>query len=146
MLRSLLFKDALEEINRTKRQRYEAWRRSQLTQLRMGQKLRRILLFTIVPAVLCLQVKEIIRLLTSCSLICAQRMCAFNLSARGLSHHLTFLSQIGRKGIKLTHVKNAVKTVVRVVGKSVPRHSKAVKSTPAQAQAAPPPPSKKGWF
>jgi septin family protein len=107
-LRSLLFKDALEEINRTKRQRYEAWRRSQLTQLRMGQKLRRILLFTIVPAVLCLQ--------------------------------------IGRKGIKLTHVKNAVKTVVRVVGKSVPRHSKAVKSTPAQAQAAPPPPSKKGWF
>ena len=35
-LRSLLLKEALEEITRTKRQRYEDWRRTQLGGFRLG--------------------------------------------------------------------------------------------------------------
>ena len=54
--RSLLLKEALEEITKTKRQRYEDWRRSQLGGFRLGRKIRRVLLLTVVPAVVCLQV------------------------------------------------------------------------------------------
>ena len=55
-LRSLLLKEALEEVTKTKRQRYEDWRRTQLGGFRLGRKIRRMLMFTIVPAVVCLQV------------------------------------------------------------------------------------------
>ena len=57
-LRSLLLKEALEEITRTKRQRYEDWRRRQLGGFRLGLKIRRMLMFTIVPAIVCLQVRS----------------------------------------------------------------------------------------
>ena len=56
LLRALLLKEALEEVNKTKRQRYETWRRTQLGALKLGRKARKALLFTIVPALVCLQI------------------------------------------------------------------------------------------
>lgn len=57
LIRALLLKEALEEINKTKRQRYETWRRQQLRgNFRLGRSLRRMFMFTIVPALICLHV------------------------------------------------------------------------------------------
>ncbi len=50
-------KEALEEISKTKRQRYEAWRRSTLGGLKIGRKVASALLWTIIPAIVCLQVR-----------------------------------------------------------------------------------------
>ncbi|GLC34702.1 hypothetical protein PLESTB_001232400 [Pleodorina starrii] len=55
-VRALLMKEALEEISKTKRQRYEAWRRSTLGGLKLGRKIASALMWTIIPAVVCLQV------------------------------------------------------------------------------------------
>uniref|UniRef100_A0A7S0N8F4 Septin-type G domain-containing protein n=1 Tax=Chlamydomonas leiostraca TaxID=1034604 RepID=A0A7S0N8F4_9CHLO len=55
-LRALLLKEALEEINKSKRQRYEAWRRRTLGGVKAGRHLRRILMWTIIPAVAALQI------------------------------------------------------------------------------------------
>ncbi|KXZ43272.1 hypothetical protein GPECTOR_96g738 [Gonium pectorale] len=55
-VRALLMKEALEEISKTKRQRYEAWRRTTLGGLKLGRKIISALMWTIVPAVICLQV------------------------------------------------------------------------------------------
>lgn len=54
--RALLLKEALEEVNKTKRQRYESWRRATLGNSRSGRQLRRVLLWTIIPAVACLYI------------------------------------------------------------------------------------------
>ena len=51
-------KEALEEITKTKRQRYEDWRRTQLGGFKLGRKIRRVLMFTVVPAIVCLQASE----------------------------------------------------------------------------------------
>ena len=51
-----MLKEALEEITKTKRQRYEDWRRAQLGGFKLGRKIRRVLMFTVVPALVCLQV------------------------------------------------------------------------------------------
>ncbi|GLI64173.1 hypothetical protein VaNZ11_007364 [Volvox africanus] len=55
-VRALLMKEALEEISKTKRQRYEAWRRSTLGGLKLGRKITSALMWTIIPAIVCLQV------------------------------------------------------------------------------------------
>lgn len=56
---ALLLKEALEEINKNKRHRYEAWRRRALSGVKAGRKLRAILLSTIIPAVVALHVSHI---------------------------------------------------------------------------------------
>ncbi|KAF5841669.1 septin-like protein [Dunaliella salina] len=55
-LRALLLKEALEEVNKTKRQRYEGWRRKALNAARNGRRLRQTLLWTIIPALACLHI------------------------------------------------------------------------------------------
>jgi len=55
-LRALLLKEALEEVNKTKRQRYEGWRRQALNAARNGRRLRHVLLWTIIPALACLHI------------------------------------------------------------------------------------------
>lgn len=55
-LRALLLKEALEEINKSKRARYEIWRRRVLGSIKAGRKLRSILMWTIIPAAVCLQI------------------------------------------------------------------------------------------
>lgn len=55
-LRALLLKEALEEINKSKRQRYETWRRRALGGINMGRRVRKLLMFTIIPALVCLQI------------------------------------------------------------------------------------------
>lgn len=55
-LRALLLKEALEEISKSKRQRYESWRRRALGGLKLGHKVARALMWTIVPAVVALQI------------------------------------------------------------------------------------------
>lgn len=45
--RALLLKEALEEVNKTKRQRYESWRRQALNAAGSGRRLRHVLLWTI---------------------------------------------------------------------------------------------------
>ncbi len=56
--RALLLKEALEEINKTKRTRYEAWRRRALSGVDFGRKIRRVIMSTIVPAAVCLYVSD----------------------------------------------------------------------------------------
>lgn len=48
-LRALLLKEALEEIVKSKRQRYEEWRRRTLGGAKIGRKLRRLVLWTVIP-------------------------------------------------------------------------------------------------
>ncbi|KAL6763918.1 Septin-domain-containing protein [Haematococcus lacustris] len=55
-LRALLLKEALEEINKTKRQRYEEWRRRALGGVKAGRRLRSILMWTIIPVLVALQI------------------------------------------------------------------------------------------
>mmetsp|Transcript_9217 Transcript_9217/g.19716 ORF Transcript_9217/g.19716 Transcript_9217/m.19716 type:complete len:478 (-) Transcript_9217:817-2250(-) len=55
-LRALLLKEALEEITKDKRQRYESWRRSKLGGMKLGRKLRHIAMWTIVPALAALHI------------------------------------------------------------------------------------------
>ena len=43
-------------MSRTKRQRYEAWRRRTLGGLKLGKKLVRMLMWTVVPAAIALHV------------------------------------------------------------------------------------------
>ncbi len=50
-------KEALEEISKTKRQRYETWRRSTLGGLKLGRRVASALMWTIIPAIVCLQVR-----------------------------------------------------------------------------------------
>lgn len=53
-LRALLMKEALEEISKTKRSRYETWRRKVLGGVRVVPKLQRFLALTVVPMAICL--------------------------------------------------------------------------------------------
>ncbi|KAG1667630.1 hypothetical protein FOA52_001686 [Chlamydomonas sp. UWO 241] len=57
-LRSLLLKEALEDVLKSKRSRYEAWRRGQLRQRSggLGRFFRRAAIFTIVPALVALKI------------------------------------------------------------------------------------------
>ncbi|PNW75891.1 hypothetical protein CHLRE_12g556250v5 [Chlamydomonas reinhardtii] len=55
-VRALLMKEALEEISKTKRARYEAWRRTTLGGLKLGRRITGALMWTIIPAIVCLQV------------------------------------------------------------------------------------------
>ena len=48
-LRALLLREALEDIVRDKRARYEAWRRAALAAPRLGRRLRGFLLWTVAP-------------------------------------------------------------------------------------------------
>lgn len=54
-LRALLLKEALEEISKSKRARYEDWRRKQIGGIKIGRKIRNVLLMTLIPAFACLQ-------------------------------------------------------------------------------------------
>ncbi|KAG2430508.1 hypothetical protein HXX76_010031 [Chlamydomonas incerta] len=55
-VRALLMKEALEEISKTKRARYESWRRTTLGGLKLGRRITGALMWTIIPAIVCLQV------------------------------------------------------------------------------------------
>lgn len=59
--RALLMKEALEEISKTKRARYEAWRRTTLGGLKLGRRITGALMWTIIPAIVCLQVGTCVR-------------------------------------------------------------------------------------
>lgn len=59
--RALLLKEGLEEINKSKRARYEAWRRRMLGGIKLGRKLRKLFISTLIPAVVCLQVRRVAR-------------------------------------------------------------------------------------
>ncbi|MEW5302830.1 MAG: hypothetical protein WDW36_005573 [Sanguina aurantia] len=54
-LRSLLLKEALEEINKLKRSRYETWRRKTLAGSKIVPRFMRLLVATVIPALVCLQ-------------------------------------------------------------------------------------------
>lgn len=56
--RALLLKEALEEINKMKRSRYETWRRKALAGSRIVPRFMRLLVATVIPALVCLQVRQ----------------------------------------------------------------------------------------
>lgn len=52
-----MLKEALEEVNKDKRARYEAWRRRALSRNNsLGRRLRRMVMWTVVPAVIALNI------------------------------------------------------------------------------------------
>lgn len=122
-LRGLLLKEALEEINKTKRQRYESWRRSQLRgSFQPLRAFRRMLLFTVVPAIVCLQIGR-----------------------SGLK-----VADV-KKNVKnvYSNVRNSVGRHLPKQRKEIHASPAPVEVPAAAAAAAPPPPAapqKKGWF
>jgi hypothetical protein len=56
---ALLLKEALEDICKDKRQRYEAWRKAALSGPRLGAKLRSFALWTLLPVAATLYMAQV---------------------------------------------------------------------------------------
>lgn len=56
--RALLLKEALEDICKDKRNRYESWRRQRLAAPRFGSRLRRFMLTTVLPVAVAVYVAQ----------------------------------------------------------------------------------------
>eukprot|EP00955_Chlamydomonas_euryale_P002848 30173-Chlamydomonas_euryale.AAC.2 len=156
--RALLLKEALEEINKIKRSRYEAWRRKTLSRGNsVGRKLRRMFMWTIIPAIITLNVRPL-----SGVVRCIGQWWR---GSQTYSTSITFLTwwppswynvQVGRSGLKVDDIKRHASRVAggmhRCV-KAVAPNKKAEllpEPAPEPAPAPPPPPplppKKFGWF
>lgn len=56
--RALLLKEALEDICKDKRNRYEAWRRQRLAKPKFGTKVRRFVITTVLPVAIAVYVAQ----------------------------------------------------------------------------------------
>lgn len=158
-------KEALEEISKTKRQRYEAWRRSTLGGLKLGRRIVSALMWTIIPAVVCLQASRfhyrhlcfgtlvhVISLLTISSTYAPVRFIETN----NVSSPVAML-QVGRAGLQMQDVKSFVSTNVnRVRRLRIQQVDRPTAVTPVEIEvpaaapvSVPAPvamsPQKKGW-